>query len=153
VNVTSTSTSINTTTSSSHTPSARGPSACCACIVALSALSSVMLAGCGGGSSSGIDALAAPVAQPQAAVAASVRLEGCVVDAQWMGAAGVAVHVRTADGRAVGTAYTNTRGVFALSVPARSGIVVDTAVDAQGGLALQTGSAALSVAGCLLDGA
>jgi len=117
--------------------------------VALSALSSLLTTGCGGG---GTEAVAAPVAARQAAAAASVQLEGCVVDAQWMGAAGVAVHARTADGRAVGTAFTNPRGVFVMTVPARSGIVVDITSDAQGGLALNTGSVAVSVASCLLTG-
>ena len=117
--------------------------------VALSLLSSLLVTACGGGGAS--DAAAPPLAGPQG-VAASVQLEGCVVDAQWMGAADVAVHVRTADGRAVGTAFTNQRGVFVLGVPARAGIVVDTGADAQGGLALNTGSTALSVASCLLAG-
>ena len=118
-------------------------------VVTLSALSSLLMAACGGANT---ETMTVAAATPKAAVATSVQLEGCVVDAQWMGAAGVAVHARTSDGRAVGTAFTNPRGVFVMTVPARSGIVVDITSDAQGGLALNTGSVAVSVASCLLTG-
>ncbi|MBL8306310.1 MAG: hypothetical protein JNM33_06415 [Rubrivivax sp.] len=108
----------------------------------LAALSGLWLAGCGG---TGKElAEATPAAQ-----AASVRLEGCVVDAQWLSAPGVAVHVRSAAGQALGTAVTDSRGVFRLAVPARTRIVVDTAVGGQGGAVLDIGSTSLTVAGCL----
>jgi len=96
--------------------------------------------------------LALPQAELQVQALAKVRLEGCVVDGQWMGAPGTAVHVRMADGRAVGTAITNAQGVFVMAVPAQSAIVLDTDVQATGGLVLNTGNAALSVAGCLVAG-
>jgi hypothetical protein len=50
----------------------------------------------------------------------------------------------------VGTTFTNSRGVFVVTVPARSSIVLDTAVAGPGGLVLDTGSSALTVASCLL---
>lgn len=108
------------------------------------ALSALWLAGCGG---AGQDLAEAPPAVVQAA--ASVPLEGCVVDALWLSAPGVAVHARASDGRAIGTTFTDSRGVFRMNVPARSSVVVDTAVSGEGGLVLDTGSAPLTVAGCL----
>jgi hypothetical protein len=130
-------------------PSSRGAMAGRALMVALSTLSSLLVAGCGG---AGTDDAAVPAARAEAAATASVRLEGCVVDAQWLGAAGVAVHARMADGRAVGSAHTDSRGVFVLSVPARAAIVVGMIDDAQGGLAVNTGSGSFSAASCLLAG-
>lgn len=109
---------------------------------------SLLLAGCNGGDDGVLQVAAA--AQPMAK--ASVQLEGCVVGTDWLGAADTAVHVRTADGRTVGTTFTNSRRVFVVTVPARSSIVVDTAVAGPGGLALDTGSSALTVASCLLGG-
>jgi hypothetical protein len=113
-------------------------------------LAAMVTTGCGGGSN-GSDAAAPALASPRSvAAAATVRLEGCVVSSDWTGMADTAVHARTADGRAVGTAFSDTRGVFVLTVPARSAIVLDTAVAGPGGLTLTTGTRALSVAGCLL---
>jgi hypothetical protein len=106
----------------------------------------MLLAGCGGGDDGVLQVAAA--AQPMAK--ASVQLEGCVVGTDWLGAADTAVHVRTADVRTVGTTFTNSRGVFVVTVPARSSIVLDTAVAGPGGLVLDTGSSALTVASCLL---
>lgn len=118
--------------------------------VALSLLSSLLVTACGGGGAS--DAAAPPSAGPQG-VAASVQLEGCVVDAQWMGAADVAVHVRTADGRPVNTAFSDARGVYVVDVPARAEIRVDTDPEANAGLAMTTGDHAFSAAACLSAGA
>ena len=124
------------------------------------AAAGLLLTGCGGGSSdsandgevfglttTSVTTRAVPVEEPKRLE--SVQLEGCVVDRQWLSAAGVAVHVVLADGRAVGTAYTNARGVFALKVPARSAVVVSTDWAAPGALMLNTGSQAMSVAACL----
>lgn len=105
-------------------------------------LSALCLAGCGGAGPGAVEA-----APPQAV--ASVRLEGCVVDALWLSAPGVAVHARSTDGRGLGSAITDSRGVFRMTVPAQSGIVIDTAVGGTGGMVLDTGSAPLTVAGCL----
>lgn len=105
-------------------------------------LSALCLAGCGGAGPGASEA-----ASSQAV--ASVRLEGCVVDALWLSAPGVAVHARGTDGRALGTAITDSRGVFQMTVPARTGVVVDTAVGGTGGMVLDTGSTPLTVAGCL----
>lgn len=130
-------------------PSSRGAIAGRLLAGVLSALSGLLVLGCGG---AGTDDPAVPRVQAESAATSSVRLEGCVVDTQWLGAAGVAVHARMADGRAVGSAHTDSRGVFVLSVPARSAVVVQMVDDAQGGLAVDTGSGPLSVAGCLLAG-
>lgn len=121
---------------------------------------SLLLAACGGGSgnsandgevfrltSTSITTRDVPAEEPKRLE--SVQLEGCVVDRQWLSAAGVAVHVVLADGRAVGTAYTNAQGVFALKVPARSAVVVSTDWAAPGALMLNTGGQAMSVAACL----
>jgi hypothetical protein len=115
-------------------------------LLATLAVSNLMLVGCGGGEVNDLPSVAQSARQP---AAATVLLEGCVVDSQWMGAARAAVHVRTEDGRALGTALTNERGVFVLAVPANSNVVMDTEWGATGGLALRTGSGSLSVAGCL----
>jgi hypothetical protein len=61
----------------------------------------------------------------------------------------VAVHARSADGHAIGAAITDGRGVFQMTVPARSRIVVDTAIGGQAGAVLDIGSTPLTVAGCL----
>jgi len=111
---------------------------------AAAVLSGLWLAGCGG---DGKDL--AEAASPQATATASVRLEGCVVDALWLSAPGVAVHARSADGHAIGAAITDGRGVFQMTVPARSRIVVDTAIGGQAGAVLDIGSTPLTVAGCL----
>jgi len=122
----------------------------------------LLLAACGGGGNSGISAndgevfgltstsittRALPAEEPKRLE--SVQLEGCVVDSQWLSAAGVAVHVVLADGRAVGTAYTNAQGVFALKVPARSALVLSTDWAAPGAMMLNTGSQAMSASACL----
>jgi hypothetical protein len=118
---------------------------------------SLWLAGCGG--SGGNDATeattAAAMATPQsqalkATAATTVQLEGCVFNAQWGGAPGVAVHARTADGRTVGTAFTNARGVYVMRVPAQSAVLLDTAVAGPGELSINTGTSPISVAACLL---
>lgn len=72
-----------------------------------------------------------------------------MVDSHDVGAPGNAVHVRTAAGRTVGTAFTNSAGVCVVTVPARSANVVDTTEAGPGGLALNTGSGPLSVTACL----
>jgi hypothetical protein len=115
-------------------------------LLATLAVSNLMLVGCGGGEINDLPNLAQSARLP---AAASVLLEGCVVDSQWTGAASAAVHVRTEDGRPLGTALTNERGVFVLAVPANSNVVMDTEWGGTGGLALRTGSGSLSVAGCL----
>jgi protocatechuate 3,4-dioxygenase beta subunit len=90
------------------------------------------------------------LANSQRVAAATVQLEGCVFNAQWGGAAGVAVHARTADGRTVGTAFTNARGVYVMRVPAQSAVVLDATVAGPGELSINTGSSPISVAACLL---
>jgi hypothetical protein len=114
-----------------------------------SPLLALLFAGCGGGGSDS-DEAAQPQASPQSVAPASVRLAGCVVNADWMGAGGTAVHVRTADGRAVGTVFTNPRGDFVITVPARAAVVLDTLVAGPGGIAIDTGTRSMSVGGCLL---
>jgi hypothetical protein len=115
-------------------------------LLATLAVSNLMLVGCGGGEINDLPSVAQSARQT---AAATVLLEGCVVDSQWMGAARAAVHLRTEDGRPLGTALTNERGVFVLAVPANSNMVMNTEWGATGGLTLKTGSGSLSVAGCL----
>lgn len=114
-------------------------------LLATVAVSNLMLVGCGGSEINDLPSEAKSARQP---AAATVLLEGCVVDSTWMGAANAAVHVRTEDGRPLGTALTNERGVFVLAVPANSNVVMDTEWGATGGLALRTGSGSLSLPGC-----
>lgn len=118
-------------------------------ILAPAILSSLLVAGCGGGGS-GNDVAEQPQTSPQSVAPASVQVEGCVVNSEWMGAPGTAVHVRTADGRIVGTAFTNRRGIFVVSVPARTAIVLTTVAAGPGEIALDTGSASFSLGACLL---
>jgi len=117
-------------------------------MLVLAMLSSLLMTACGGG---GNDAAERPQASTTSAapLAVNVQLEGCVVNSEWMGARDTAVHVRTVDGRMVGTAFTNRQGVFVATVPARSTIVLDTAADGPGEIVLNTGSGSLSVAACL----
>ena len=117
-------------------------------VLALAAISaSLFVAGCGGGNDAAAQPLALPIQNTQAAL--SVQLEGCVVTADSMAARDTPVQVRTADGRMVGTAFTDDRGVFVVTVPARSGIVLATAMGGSGEFALNTGNGSLSVAACL----
>ena len=139
----------------SFQPSTTAPDAALRIFLA-AALSGFCLAGCGGDDKDRATAAASVVdaATPDATTAAtSVRLEGCVVDALWLSVPGVTVHARGADGRAIGAAFTDSRGVFQITVPARSRIVVDTAMAGPGGVELDTGSTPLTVAGCLTTGA
>jgi len=117
-------------------------------IVAPWTLASLLVAGCGGGGSNN-DAAQQAQASPQSVATATVQVEGCVINSQWVGAPGTAVHVRSADGHMLGTAFTNSRGVYVVTVPARTAIVVDTAVTGAGGLPLDTGSGSFSVGACL----
>ena len=143
----------------SFQPSTTAPDAALRIFLA-AALSGLCLAGCGGddkdratAAASVVDAATSAATTAATTAATSVRLEGCVVDALWLGAPGVTVHARGADGRAIGAAFTDSRGVFQIMVPARSRIVVDTAMAGPGGLELDTGSTPLTVAGCLTTGA
>lgn len=128
-------------------------------LLAPAMLSCLLMAGCGG--AGGDDPAAQPQSSPQAslqsspqsspqqATPASVRVEGCVVNSQWKGAPNLAVQARTEDGRVLGTTFTNQRGVFTMTVPAQSAIVLDTALSGPGQLALTTGSHSFSVGACL----
>lgn len=111
-------------------------------------LASLLIAGCGGGGNDAPDqAQASPMQAPPAAL--GVRLEGCVVTAERMASPDTPVQVRSADGRMIGTAFTDRRGVFVMTVPPRSAIVMATATDGSDGFALNTGNGSLSVAACL----
>ncbi|MBC7717669.1 MAG: hypothetical protein H7143_12095 [Pseudorhodobacter sp.] len=117
---------------------------------------SLWLMGCGGsGSNDATEAAVTSMCTTQsqalkASAATTVQLEGCVFNAQWGGAPGVAVHARSADGRTVGTAFTNARGVYVMRVPAQSEVVLDTAVAGPGELSINTGTSPISVTACLL---
>lgn len=113
---------------------------------ATATLSGLLMAACGGGGSDGAELAQAA---PPSAMAASVQVEGCVLSSDWGGAKGAAVHVRAADGRTLGTVFTNAKGVFVATVPARTDIVLTTMVGGPGDIAFKTGSTSLSVGGCL----
>ena len=89
-------------------------------------LSCLLVAGCGGSDPVGIEAAQHRQAAHTTTAPTSVQLEGVVVDSTWMGVADMAVHVHSTDGRLVGTAFSNARGVFVASVPAGSAIVLST---------------------------
>lgn len=72
-------------------------------------------------------------------------LAGSVINVQGVARPGNVVHVRTAKGRTVGAARPDSGGVNVVTVPARSAIVLDTAVAGPGALALITGSALRAV--------
>lgn len=55
-------------------------------------------------------------------------LAGSVINVQGVALPGNVVHVRTAKGRTVGAARTDSGGVNVVTVPARSAIVLDTQV-------------------------
>jgi predicted small secreted protein len=112
-------------------------------------LSSLLIAGCGGGSGDGNDAAEPPQTTALSVAPANVQLEGCVVNSQWGGAPDTAVHVRTADGRLLATVFTGRQGVFVVTVPTRSAIVLDTDVAGAGEITLNTGSGSFSVGACL----
>jgi hypothetical protein len=112
-------------------------------------LTSLPIVGCGGGASDNVPA-EQPLATAQSVQPTTVRLEGCVVNSQWMGASDIAVHLRTAEGRVVGTVFTNRQGVFFATVPSRSAIVLDTVASGPGEISLDTGNDSLSASGCLL---
>jgi hypothetical protein len=80
----------------------------------------------------------------------AVTLKGCVVDQHWIPTTDATVHAFSADGRIVGTAFSDRLGAFMLKVPARS--VIKLAVAAPGGdvRKVHSGVVALDV-GCLQD--
>jgi hypothetical protein len=87
------------------------------------------LAACGGGGD-----LAAPHAAPTAAAApapivpaATVQIEGCVVDDWFLPRGQTPVRALGADGRLLGNAQSNERGIFRLNLP--TGQSVSLAID------------------------
>jgi hypothetical protein len=123
------------------------------CTLALCGLLTALTTGCGGGGAAD-DPAAQGEASPQAAEAtaaapAEVRLEGCLVDNQSLPAPAGAVQARTADGRLVGSAYSNADGLFVLRVPARASIALDTLQGSRGEVALIAGDGPVSVGACL----
>ncbi len=104
-------------------------------------LACLSLIACGGGDweSVRIESRPAP---------ASVQLEGCVVDAAGRPAAR-AVQVRGGDGGVAGTTVSSADGVFRLAVPAQAVLRVESLGPQADGLSVMTGSAALSMGGCL----
>lgn len=112
-------------------------------------LAGLQLSACGGGGAAGNE-----LAEPAQALAttplpSTVRVEGCVVDSQWMGVPGAAIHVRTAQGRAVGTAVTKATGVFTLSVPAQSTLLVSTVAAGPADIEFNTADSPVSLGACL----
>lgn len=120
-------------------------------ILASAILSSLLATGCGGEglANEGVEQVRAA---PPSVMPASVRVEGCVVTADWMGVPSTAVHLRTADGRAVGTVLTDARGVFVANVPARSDIALAMDAAGPGEMTLRTGNGSLTLGACLLTG-
>ena len=95
-------------------------------VVGSALLSSLLVSGCGGSDPVGIEAAQHRQASHMSTAPTSVQLEGVVVDSTWMGVADMAVHVHSNDGRLVGTAFSNARGVFVASVPAGTALVLST---------------------------
>lgn len=92
------------------------------------ALSPLLLTGCGGASDE--------PASTQVASAASVRIEGCVVDQYYVPNEGVPVRVTSADGRVLANARSGRMGEFVVQVPA--GAAASMAVDRAEGDQMQT---------------
>lgn len=107
-------------------------------------LSAGLLAACGGGG----EAVASILGHDRAA--AMVRLEGCVVDQDWVPRTGSTVRALAADGRLLGDATSDVHGVFRFSVPARHAVTVALAGPDGEGLVVPTGGTDLSVGACLL---
>lgn len=89
------------------------------------------ITGCGGGSDDSASPLAHSEASAATRAAASVQLEGCVVDEFFIPRTGTTVRLLGADGRLLGHASSNEDGVFTLQVPAQQ--VVSVNVDKAGG--------------------
>jgi hypothetical protein len=115
----------------------------------LGAWCGAVLAACGGG---GPAATMEPKAVQGAATVPStytVLLEGCVVDQHFLPRTGTAVRALSADGRLVGDATSDQRGVYRLRVPARQTVSVAVAQPNGDALVVPIGSTDVSVGACL----
>jgi len=117
----------------------------------LSVLCAALLAACGGGSDEAALSIAQAAGSDADRSAASVQLEGCVVDEFYIPRTGSGVRALSADGRLIGHATSDKDGLFRLQVPARQRVSV--ALERPGGEALvvRTGDVNLAANGCLRD--
>jgi hypothetical protein len=83
--------------------------------------------------------------QPEAA---SVRLEGCIVDERGRPAAR-AVQAMLADGRLSGTTVSAADGVFRMEVPARAVLRIESLGTPADGITLMTSVRPITLGGCL----
>lgn len=107
------------------------------------------LAACGGG---GPAATMEPSAMQRAAAeppTRTVQLEGCVVDQHGLPHTGTEVRALSADGRLVGDATSDRRGVYRLRVPAQQTVSVAVAQPNGDALVVPIGTTDVSVSACL----
>ena len=115
----------------------------------LSAWCGMVLAACGG--SEPVAAIQSTASGRTAAVpsARTVQLEGCVVDQHYLPHTGTPVRALSADGRLIGDATSDRRGVYQLRVPAMQTVSVAVAQPDGDALVVPVGSTDLSVGACL----
>jgi hypothetical protein len=116
-------------------------SACCAAV----------LAACGGGDPADQIELAAFEHTASVPSIGTVQLEGCVVDAYLSPRMGTTVRGLSAEGRLIGDATSDPRGVFVLRVPGRQTVSVAVAQPNGDALVVWMGSTDVSVGACLQD--
>ena len=115
----------------------------------LSAWCGTVLAACGGGDSLGD---AQPTTSARAAVVPSkhtVHVEGCVIDQYYLPRTGTPVRALSADGRLIGDATSDSRGVYLLRVPAQQTVSVAVAQPNGDAMVVPIGSTDVSVGACL----
>lgn len=117
----------------------------------IAAALAISLAGCGGGGDDVTALRAAPAAVPRPAPAATVRLEGCVVDDFFQPRSQTPVRALAADGRLLANAQSGPRGLFNLQLPA--GQSVSLAVDRPDGdvIKVASGLQSRALTTCLVD--
>jgi hypothetical protein len=113
-------------------------------------LCAVLLAACGGSEEAVAIALTGGEAVIGPGTAASVQLEGCVVDELSLPRAFSPVRVHSADGRLVGDTTSDAMGLFRLEVPARHTLTVGLAEVDDETLVVSTGAEDFSIGACLL---
>lgn len=115
----------------------------------VSAWCAAVLAACGGGDS--IADIQSTASTHAAAVPSTrtVQLEGCVVDQHYLPRTGTVVRALSADGRLIGDATSDRRGVYLLRVPAQQTVSVAVAQPNGDALVVPIGSTDVSVGACL----
>ena len=105
-------------------------------------LACLALIACGGGDWDSVKI------EKQTPASASIRLEGCVVDAAGRPAAR-AVQALRPDGQLAGTTVSAADGLFRFEVPARSVLRIESLGPSADGITLMTSDTAISMGGCL----